>query len=37
MALVMDEQGDSSAAKANDAKAIALNPALRKYKLPAKR
>jgi Tfp pilus assembly protein PilF len=36
LALVQSEQGDSSAAKANDAKAVKLDPALAKYKLPAK-
>jgi tetratricopeptide (TPR) repeat protein len=36
MALVQAEQGDTTAAKANDAKAVAIDPALSKYKLPAK-
>ena len=36
LALVQAEQGDTTAAKANDAKAISLDPALSKYKLPAK-
>jgi tetratricopeptide (TPR) repeat protein len=36
MALVQDEQGDMTDAKANDAKAVSLDPALSKYKLPAK-
>jgi tetratricopeptide (TPR) repeat protein len=36
MALVQAEQGDMTAAKANDAKAVSLDPALSKYKLPAK-
>jgi tetratricopeptide (TPR) repeat protein len=37
MALVQAEQGDSSAAKANHAKAVSIDPALSKYKLPAKK
>ena len=36
MALIQAEQGDTAAAKANDAKAVSIDPALRKYKLPAK-
>ena len=36
LALVQAEQGDTTDAKANDAKAVALDPALSKYKLPAK-
>jgi tetratricopeptide (TPR) repeat protein len=36
MALVQAEQGDSTGAKANDAKAVSIDPALSKYKLPAK-
>ena len=36
MALVQAEQGDTAAAKANDAKAVSIDPALSKYKLPAK-
>jgi tetratricopeptide (TPR) repeat protein len=36
MALVQAEQGDATDAKANDAKAVSLDPALSKYKLPAK-
>jgi tetratricopeptide (TPR) repeat protein len=36
LALVQAELGDTTAAKANDAKAISLDPALSKYKLPAK-
>jgi tetratricopeptide (TPR) repeat protein len=36
MALVQAEQGDTAAAKANDAKAVSIDPALNKYKLPAK-
>jgi tetratricopeptide (TPR) repeat protein len=36
MALVQAEQGDAADAKANDAKAVSLDPALSKYKLPAK-
>ena len=36
LALVQAEQGDTSAAKANDAKAVKIDPALSKYKLPAK-
>jgi tetratricopeptide (TPR) repeat protein len=35
LAAVQDEQGDSKDAKANDAKAVKLDPALSKYKLPA--
>ena len=34
MALVQAEQGDITDAKANDAKAVSLDPALSKYKLP---
>jgi tetratricopeptide (TPR) repeat protein len=36
MALVQAEQGDATAAKANDAKAVSIDPAFSKYKLPAK-
>jgi tetratricopeptide (TPR) repeat protein len=36
LALVQAEQGDMAAAKASDAKAVSLDPALSKYKLPAK-
>jgi tetratricopeptide (TPR) repeat protein len=36
LALVQAEQGDTAAAKANDAKAVSIDPALSKYKLPAK-
>ena len=36
MALVQAEQGDTAAAKANDAKAVSIDPALSKDKLPAK-
>jgi tetratricopeptide (TPR) repeat protein len=36
MAVVQAEQGNISEAKANDAKAISIDPALSKYKLPAK-
>jgi tetratricopeptide (TPR) repeat protein len=36
LALVQAEQGDTTAAKANDAKAVSIDPALSKYKLPAK-
>jgi tetratricopeptide (TPR) repeat protein len=36
LALVQAEQGDTVAAKANDAKAVSIDPALSKYKLPAK-
>jgi tetratricopeptide (TPR) repeat protein len=36
MALVQAEQGDTTVAKANDAKAVSIDPALSKYKLPAK-
>jgi tetratricopeptide (TPR) repeat protein len=36
MALVQAEQGDMTAAKANDAKAVSIDHALSKYKLPAK-
>ena len=36
LALVQDEQGDITAAEADDAKAVKIDPALRKYKLPAK-
>jgi tetratricopeptide (TPR) repeat protein len=36
MALVQAEQGDTADAKANDAKAVSIDPALSKYKLPAK-
>ncbi len=36
MALVQAEQGDITDAKANDAKAVLIDPALSKYKLPAK-
>ncbi len=36
LAVVQAEQGDSTDAKANDAKAISIDPALSKYKLPAK-
>jgi tetratricopeptide (TPR) repeat protein len=36
LALVQAEQGDTTEAKANDAKAISIDPALSKYKLPAK-
>jgi tetratricopeptide (TPR) repeat protein len=34
MALVQAEQGDITDAKANDAKAVSIDPALSKYKLP---
>ena len=36
MALVQAEQGDTTAAKANDARAVSIDPAFKKYKLPAK-
>ena len=36
MALVQAEQGDTTEAKANDAEAISIDPALSKYKLPVK-
>jgi tetratricopeptide (TPR) repeat protein len=36
MALVQAEQGDVTEAKANDAKAVSIDPSLSKYKLPAK-
>jgi len=36
MALVQAEQGDITDARANDAKAVSIDPALSKYKLPAK-
>ena len=36
LALVQAELGDTAAAKANDAKAVSIDPALSKYKLPAK-
>jgi tetratricopeptide (TPR) repeat protein len=36
LAVVQAEQGDSTDAKANDAKAISIDPALSKDKLPAK-
>jgi tetratricopeptide (TPR) repeat protein len=36
LALLQDEAGDSTDAKANDAKAVSLDRALSKYKLPAK-
>jgi tetratricopeptide (TPR) repeat protein len=36
MAVVQAEQGDATAAKADDAKAVAIDPSLAKYKLPAK-
>jgi tetratricopeptide (TPR) repeat protein len=36
MALVQAELGESTEAKANDAKAVSIDPALSKYKLPAK-
>jgi tetratricopeptide (TPR) repeat protein len=36
MALVQSAQGDAGAAKADDAKAVSLDPALSKFKLPAK-
>ena len=36
MAVVEAEQGNITEAKANDAKAISIDPALSKYKLPAK-
>jgi tetratricopeptide (TPR) repeat protein len=36
MAVVQAEQGNSTDAKANDAKAVKIDPALSKYKLPAK-
>jgi tetratricopeptide (TPR) repeat protein len=35
LAVVQAEQGDSTDAKANDAKAVSIDPALGKYKLPA--
>jgi tetratricopeptide (TPR) repeat protein len=37
MAVVQAEQGNITEAKANDAKAISIDPALSKYKLPAKK
>jgi tetratricopeptide (TPR) repeat protein len=36
LALVQAEQGNITEAKANDAKAVSIDPALSKYKLPAK-
>ena len=36
LALVQAELGNSTAAKANDAKAVSLDPSLSKYKFPAK-
>jgi tetratricopeptide (TPR) repeat protein len=36
LAVVQAEQGDSTDAKANDAKAVSIDPAFSKYKLPAK-
>jgi tetratricopeptide (TPR) repeat protein len=36
MALVQAEQGDIASARVNDAKAVSIDPALSKYKLPAK-
>ena len=36
LALVQAEQGDTTAAKANYAKAVSIDPALKRYKLPAK-
>jgi tetratricopeptide (TPR) repeat protein len=36
MALVEAELGNTTAAKASDAKAVSIDPALKKYKLPAK-
>jgi tetratricopeptide (TPR) repeat protein len=36
MALVQAEQGNMTEAKANDAKAVSIDPALSKYKLPTK-
>jgi tetratricopeptide (TPR) repeat protein len=36
MALVQAEQGNTTVAKADDAKAVALDPSFSKYKLPAK-
>jgi tetratricopeptide (TPR) repeat protein len=36
MALVQAEQGDITDAKANDAKAVSIDPAFSKYNLPAK-
>jgi tetratricopeptide (TPR) repeat protein len=36
MAMVQAEQGDITDAKANHAKAVSIDPALSKYKLPAK-
>jgi tetratricopeptide (TPR) repeat protein len=36
MALVQAELGDIAAAKVNDAKAVSIDPAFSKYKLPAK-
>ena|SRR5579863_1622293 len=36
MALVQADLGDIAAAKANDAKAVSIDPAFSKYKLPAK-
>jgi tetratricopeptide (TPR) repeat protein len=36
LAVVQAEQGDSADAKANDAKAVSIDPAFSKYKLPAK-
>jgi tetratricopeptide (TPR) repeat protein len=36
LAVVQAGQGDSTDAKANDAKAVSIDPALSKYKLPAK-
>jgi tetratricopeptide (TPR) repeat protein len=36
MAVVQAEQGNMTEAKANDAKAVSIDPSLSKYKLPAK-
>jgi tetratricopeptide (TPR) repeat protein len=36
LALVQDEQGNITDAEANDAKAVSIDPALSKYKLPTK-
>jgi hypothetical protein len=36
MALVQAELGDIAAARVNDAKAVSIDPAFSKYKLPAK-
>lgn len=36
MAIIQAEQGDVAAAKANDAKAVSIDPSFSKYKLPTK-